>query len=160
MYNGLSRLVDGAVGLPEVGAERAFRVDGSEHAIYFEGVNVIVRSGAGSTEVVDGLGNIIIGYDEDDKDGDSDDKSGSHNLIIGPYHTYSSYGAIVAGSNNTSLAPYGSVLGGEGSVVAGEMGVVLGGRGHDISEEAISATVLGGVGAEAEQPVTIYQGGQ
>ena len=34
-----------------------------------------------------GLGNLVIGYNEDSGD---DDRSGSHNLIVGGYHSYSS----------------------------------------------------------------------
>lgn len=56
----------------------------------FEGANVMVTSGSGATAgPVNGLGNLIVGYDEVISSGTSD-KSGSHNLVAGPGHNYSS----------------------------------------------------------------------
>src|SRR5205085_5001627 len=77
---------------------------GCMHAIgtdvYFEGCNVHIQSGAGSTSgAVNGLGNLIVGYNENPNT--PLDRSGSHNLVVGAFHTYSSYGGLVAGSFNT-----------------------------------------------------------
>lgn len=71
-------------------------VDTTNHVVRFTGANVQIRSGAGASwgtgdddsPDVNGLGNLIIGYDEDDEN----DKTGSHNLVLGPYHTYSQAG--------------------------------------------------------------------
>ena len=44
------------------------------------GVNVHVRDGSGGTDgAVNGLGNLIVGYNEDS----GDTRSGSHNLVVG-----------------------------------------------------------------------------
>ena len=52
----------------------------SEETVLISGANLQVVSGEGATDAtVNGLGNIIVGYDENT----SDDKSGSHNLVVG-----------------------------------------------------------------------------
>jgi hypothetical protein len=82
--------------------------------VYFEGCNVHVRNTTGATTNTDGFGNLIVGYDEGDGD-----KTGSHNLVVGARHTYSSYGGLVAGFSNSVTIPYGSVLGGVGRSAPG-----------------------------------------
>ena len=82
--------------------------------VYFEGCNVHVRNTTGATNITDGFGNLIVGYDEGEGD-----KTGSHNLVVGTRHTYSSYGGFVAGSLNSVTTPFGSVLGGVGRSAPG-----------------------------------------
>jgi hypothetical protein len=63
--------------------------------VIFEGCNVHIRSGAGYTGApVNGLGNLVVGYNEAFPD---DDRTGSHNLVVGAFHSYSSSGGLVAG---------------------------------------------------------------
>ena len=61
------------------------------------GCNVHIRNGEDYTEIENGLGNLMVGYDEADSD---DVKTGSHNLVIGPRHSYDSVGGLVAGHDN------------------------------------------------------------
>lgn len=82
--------------------------------VYFEGCNVHVRNTTGATNFTDGFGNLIVGYDEGEGD-----KTGSHNLVVGRGHTYSSVGGFVAGLSNSVTIPYGSVLGGAGKTAPG-----------------------------------------
>ena len=83
-----------------------------EETVLISGANLQVVSGSGETaEAVNGTGNIIIGYDEDS----GNDKSGSHNLVVGFGHTYSSYGGIVVGFKNSITGVYSSVSGGAGN---------------------------------------------
>ena len=49
----------------------------------FEGCNVHIRNGAGSTNSLNTFGNLIIGYNEKQAD---EAREGSHNLIIGQWH--------------------------------------------------------------------------
>ena len=60
--------------------------------IIFEGVNVHIRNNKSTTTSIDGLGNLIIGYDEmGDEAGvfyPTPQRSGSHNLVIGSGHTF------------------------------------------------------------------------
>jgi hypothetical protein len=54
--------------------------------IYLTGVNLHVVNGAGSTDSTNSLGNVIIGYNEEDP-GSPDDRTGSHMLVVGSYHS-------------------------------------------------------------------------
>jgi hypothetical protein len=91
--------------------------------VFFEGCNVHVRSGSGATDgdtgagvSVNGLGNLIVGYDESNG---INDKSGSHNLVVGERHSYKSYAGFVAGENNEVSGDYSSVSGGYGNTASG-----------------------------------------
>ncbi len=91
----------------------------------FSGCNVYVQNGLGATNgnpnmpgesnnsVVNGVGNLIIGYNVSQAQfGGTDVRTGSHNLILGDSNNYSSYGGLVAGAFNTISAPYATVTGG------------------------------------------------
>jgi hypothetical protein len=93
----------------------------------FTGVNVHVRSGSGYTGgTINGLGNLIVGYDEARISGS--DKSGSHNLVVGPNHNYTSYGGLVAGYENTISGTFAVVNGGAGNLASGMVSSVSGGQ--------------------------------
>ena len=104
----------------------------------FEGCNVHVRNGDGSTDTTNGLGNLIVGYAE----GVGLGRGGSHNLVIGQGHSYTSYGGLVAGSGNTVTGANASVVGGSLNLASAANASVGGGR----SNQAISpgASVSGG----------------
>ena len=89
--------------------------------VVVQGANLIVRNGLGSSDQIDGTGNLIIGYDADDG---SDDKSGSHNLVLGDMHSYTSWGGAVLGYDSLVAGPNASVLGGTGNLVTSGRGVV------------------------------------
>lgn len=77
-------------------------VSGTE--MHITGANLHIESGSGATDGgVNGLGNLIVGYNE--PRAASPDQTGSHNLIVGRYHNYSSYGGLVAGYYNAIAAP-------------------------------------------------------
>jgi hypothetical protein len=100
-------------------------IDGDN--LVLTGMNFQVVSGSGETDGdVNGTGNIIIGYDE--KDDNQDEKSGSHNLVIGRDHSYESYGGIVAGEDNVISRQSASVLGGSRNSADGAGAVVVGGQ--------------------------------
>jgi hypothetical protein len=117
-------------------------VDG-EHNIYITSANLHIRSGAGATDGdVNGLGNLIIGYNESNP---SNTRTGSHNLVIGPYHSYSSYGGLVAGYYNTVSGMYSSVSGGYGGTASGTISSVSGG-GYGTASGMASSVSGGGNG--------------
>lgn len=65
--------------------------------VIFTGANFHIRSGSGSTEDTTGLGNLVIGCNEDvsTDEGISIDPAqrvGSHTLIIGPLHRFTRSG--------------------------------------------------------------------
>ena len=87
--------------------------------IRFSGVNVQVVNGTGSTGGDgNGLGNLVVGYqelrtaDEDDETDDTNDRSGSHNLVVGLANNYSIFAGQVVGGRNTISGLYSTVSGG------------------------------------------------
>jgi len=149
----------------------------------FAGVNVQVVNGAGAeSDVPNGLGNVIVGYDqpfvprEFDKEvcssGDyqtqtdceaagqvwaMQHKSGSHNLVVGPGHRYSWTNGVVSGGNNTINNENAVVMGAGYSIAQGHRAVVLGGSSH--SATGNNAAVLGGWGNTASGAAAKVSGG-
>jgi len=141
-----------------------------------EGCNLHVRSGEGSTYgqdlIPNGLGNLIVGYNEGRGDG-SDEKIGSHNVVIGAYHNYSSWGGFVAGVYNSVLQIGTSVSGGEDNVASGITSSVTGGNANTAAGYTTSitggqkgvatgsmATITGGYENQARGPVASVTGGR
>ncbi len=118
-------------------------------AVVFSGVNVHVNNGLGATDSVNGLGNLVIGYDEPQtstnpvcSDGafenESDclanggvfaaiHKTGSHTLVVGPEHNYSQAGGLLAGFRNTVNGPFAAASGGRSNRASGIHSSVSGG---------------------------------
>lgn len=127
-------------------------VEGTE--LKFRGCNVHVENGEGSTGTVNGVGNLVLGYNE----GGADlNRNGSHNLVVGTGHRYASYAGMVTGRANRLLAPYANAIGGVGNSAAHD-GLVLGGRANRSSGRA--ATVLGGYGNVAAGRFSTTAAGQ
>jgi len=59
--------------------------DGDE--VFITSANLHIVNGEGSTNTTNGLGNLIVGYSEQRGDG-TDDRSGSHNVVVGPAHNF------------------------------------------------------------------------
>lgn len=100
--------------------------------LIFTGVNVHVRNGCGGN-CINGLGNLIVGYNEEPSDLGAGERHGSHNLIIGDRHRYLFCEGIVAGKNNTISGLYASVIGGYNNTASGESSSVSGGRNNTAS---------------------------
>jgi len=114
--------------------------------VVFEKCNVYIRNGSGKTDgAMNGLGNLIIGYNE--TTGENLKRTGSHNLVIGPQHAYTSFGGLVAGRENTISAPYASVTGGRLNTASGLGACVSGGSVNTASKDF--ASVSGGKSNEA-----------
>ena len=96
--------------------------------IAINGANLWITNGLGTTAVVNGLGNLIIGYNES-RTPAPDVRNGSHNLVVGDKQNYGSYGGILAGYTNSVLAPYAAVSGGENNTASGLNSSVSGGTG-------------------------------
>jgi hypothetical protein len=79
--------------------------------VFLDGANLHIRSGSGSTDgTVNGLGNLIIGYNEPSDGGAG--RGGSHNLVVGRENSYASYGGVVGGLRSTVSAPYSAQFAG------------------------------------------------
>lgn len=93
--------------------------------VIFHHANVHVESGAAPT-ALPGLGNLIVGYNEMPTiQGWS--RAGSHNLIVGPSHSFSSTAGAVFGISNTIAAEHATVLGGNKNRAEGASSSILGG---------------------------------
>jgi hypothetical protein len=110
---------------------------GGKPTIQFSGVNVQVVNGEGKTESTNGEGNLVIGYDED-----PGSQTGSHNLVLGSYQTFTSYAGLLAGAVNTASAPFVTVSGGEFNTASAQFGTVGGGNENTAGSEY--ASVSGG----------------
>jgi len=128
-------------------------VDGTE--MYITGANLNIRNGSGSTSgdpadaynsKPDGLGNLIIGYNETAGD-PVQDHSGSHNLVLGQGQRYTSFGGIVAGYSNSITNPYATITGGGYSIASGYFSSVSGGESNMATGEG--AAISGGLGGIA-----------
>jgi len=97
--------------------------------ILYEGVNVHLRSGSGSTDDgvrLTGLGNLVVGYNEEPNDLDPGERDGSHNLIIGREHRFLSFGGLVAGHGNTVSGREATITGGNHNVASGPQSSISG----------------------------------
>lgn len=117
-------------GIP--GLDQYLSVDTSTQTVLFSGANLQIVNGLDSTDApVNGLGNLIVGYNEEaifNSDSASlFERTGSHNIIVGPRHTYQSYGGIVAGRSNNILAPHASVLNGFNNIAEAEFSAIVSG---------------------------------
>jgi hypothetical protein len=152
--------------------------------ITFTGANIHIVSGSGSTNDngnPTGLGNLIIGYDEDPGNptegpggpgpvgpGEGHpptfplqpgDRSGSHNLVIGSWHrfTRAAFGGFVAGELNVIGGEGASVSGGGFNTANGRVSSVSGGGFNTAS--GLQAVVTGGSGNTASGFETSVLGG-
>jgi hypothetical protein len=123
--------------------------------VLFEGANLHVRSGGGSTDdggTPSGLGNLVIGYDESPQAPQLPlpNRGGSHNLIVGPGHEYTSTGGLVAGVANAIAGSGATVAGGFLNQASGPRSAVAGGVGNTASAD--NTSVGGGAGHQAATP--------
>jgi hypothetical protein len=141
-----------------------------------EGANVHVRSGSGLTddncwsslpdfpncEGLTGLGNLIVGYSErrptKGQGFPHEVRTGSHNLVVGKFHSYSSFAGFVAGRQNKVTSAHASVSGGWGNRASGWMSSVSGGQQNVAS--GIGASVSGGLQNVAGREASSVSGGR
>jgi hypothetical protein len=134
-------------------------VDVAASAVIFDGVNLHVRNGLGSTETVNGLGNLVVGYDEPPfADPSLSVKTGSHNVVLGTGHNYLSYGGFVSGENSEILGEHACLLGGIENTALGNHAVVIGGSGN--SSNNSMAVIAGGQDNTAIEGHSAVLGGQ
>lgn len=100
-------------------------VDGTD--MFITGANLHIRNGTTHTFIANGVGNLIVGYNEDRPFGPNV-RTGSHNVVVGAWNNFSSYGGLVVGSFNTISGSFASVSGGHNNVASGVSASVSGGR--------------------------------
>ena len=112
--------------------------------IVFTGANLHIVNGALGTGKVNGLGNLIIGYDEATTLNPGD-RSGSHTLVMGEYNTFTShaFGGVVFGTNNRLDSFFTSILGGTNNLGQSTSSVIVGGDSNAVLEDAGNVVVGG-----------------
>ena len=141
-------------------------VGGIVKTVRLTGANFQVVNGLGATDSLNGLGNLIVGYNE--LRGVSDNRTGSHNIVGGNENNYtaaaghvvgeqndvSGFGSSVSGgSANTALGDHSSVSGGNRNTVSGTYASVSGGRLNTASGYA--ASVSGGINTQPTELIPL-----
>ena len=139
--------------------------------VILTGVNVHIRSGSGRTDdippggpnpcptCVTGLGNLVVGYNEANNVGRLQNRGGSHNVIIGIEHQYTSWAGLVVGESNTISGQNATVTGGAGNTASGDHSSVSGGTGQNVASGA-GASISGGSFNEANGSHASVSGGR
>ena len=125
-------------------------------AITFRSVNLHLQNGTGTTDgTVNGLGNLIVGYDEALT---TSEKTGSHNIVLGRNHTYTSFGGLVGGTNNTISGPNSIALTGSGNVASKDSAVVI--SGFSNISDGFRSVVTGGWQNQVTGSWSVVSGGE
>ena len=146
--------------------------------VIFSGVDVQIINGRGGTYTADGKGNLIIGYNELSQRSNPycsngiyttqqtctlpnvwglNQRSGSHNIIVGIGNDYTQYGSIVAGINSLSNGIVSNVLGGNTNAASGQYSVISGGNFNSAYGDASS--ISGGGNGVASGYISSVSGG-
>jgi hypothetical protein len=103
-------------------------ITGGANEVVITGANLRIVNGLGTTDTTNGLGNLIVGYNElRDLSGDPDDRTGSHNVVVGFQNNFSSFGGLVVGGHSMISGQFASVSGGELNTASGFASSVSGG---------------------------------
>jgi len=149
-------------------------------------INLQLVNGTDDTETTNGLGNLIVGYNELGHP-TVDDRTGSHNVVVGKSNSFTSFGSLVtgwqnmsdgvytsavAGNSNSAMADFSAITGGLSNTASNVAAIVMGGRsniasgfgaavfgGRDNLATGGSATVLGGRLNVAQGPRAVVAGG-
>ena len=101
--------------------------DAATNEVRITGANLRLVNGLGSTETTNGLGNLLVGYPEP-PDREETQQTGSHNVVVGTQHQFSSFGGLVVGRQNEIRGAFASVSGGVRNTAAGQFSAVSGGQ--------------------------------
>jgi hypothetical protein len=149
-------------------------ITGGPNEVVITGANLRIVNGLGSTNSTNDLGNLIVGYNESRVIfGGTDDRTGSHNVVVGEFLNFSSFGGLVVGHNNEVSGEFSSVSGGEFNTASGVRSSVSGGSGNTANGFAASvsggefntassfaASVSGGSNNTASGPTASVSGGE
>ncbi len=134
----------------------AMDVDDAANEVVISGANLRIVNGLGTTNTTNGLGNLIVGYNED-RGGGTDTRIGSHNMVVGREHNFSSFGGLVVGLRNEISGEFASVSGGAGNTASGGAASVSGGNSNTASGG--NSSVSGGTINTASGLRAVWVGG-
>ena len=138
-------------------------VTSGTNEVVITGANLRIVNGLGQTASTNGLGNLIVGYNEprlpvpELEFLPSDIRTGSHNIVVGELHNFTSFGGLVVGQLNEISGEFSSVSGGIGNTASGRSASVMGGLGNTASGEV--ASVSGGLANTASGEFSSVSGG-
>jgi hypothetical protein len=145
--------------------------EGGRPEVVITGANLRIVNGLRGTATANGLGNLIVGYNEPRHDGDNE-RTGSHNVVVGLGHNFSSFGGLVVGRQNALRGAFASVSGGFDNTASGDSASVSGGifnrasgpsasvsGGFDNTAGGSAAVVSGGDGNTASGDAAVVSGG-
>jgi hypothetical protein len=154
--------------------------DATTNEVVISGANLRIVNGLGTTNTTNGLGNLIVGYNESRSTLPNpsgrppviDNRTGSHNVVVGAGQNFSSFGGVVVGYYNEISESWASVSGGAGNTASGPYAAVSGGYATTASGYAAAvsggfvntasgdfASVSGGVGNTASGYAAAVSGG-
>jgi trimeric autotransporter adhesin len=129
-----------------------------DNEVFLTGANLHIVNGLDATQTTNGLGNLIVGYNESRNDPDSPDvRTGSHNVVVGQRHNFSRFGGLVVGDLSTISGDFAVVSSGSQNTARGTFAVVSGGS-HNTASGS-SAAVSGGAGNTASGEFAVVSGG-
>lgn len=140
----------------------------SSSTLAFTGVNIQIQSGAFSM-TPNGKGNLIIGQNRFNEELGEPAREGSHNLVVGDFHSYngtnnflsgigngvwSDFGAIMAGTGNqlgtdSTLVQNSAIVSGKGNIISGgdpSQSVIVGGQNNIIGADSTDTRFTAVVG--------------
>lgn len=153
--------------------------DNSITEVEFRGVNVRINNDSSVNHILNGSGNLILGYNSQpglapeicsslDWDNPTDcvnaghvwsnnHRTGSHNLIIGRSMSYASYGNVLHGDSHASNSPMSAALSGGGNKIQESRSAIVSGYDNQVSERY--AVVIGGSSADSSAEAAVVIGG-
>ncbi|MGE3164134.1 MAG: hypothetical protein AB7O52_04470 [Planctomycetota bacterium] len=113
---------------------------GTVPTIRLTGVNLQIVNGSGATNgnpaspnsvngMTNGTGNLIVGYNEFGTGGNN--RTGSHNLVVGSALQYERWGGAVLGQGNVIRGAWSSVTGGNANTAIGDYAAITGGLNNE-----------------------------
>jgi hypothetical protein len=84
----------------------AMAFDDAANEVVITGANLRIINGLGTTDTTNGLGNLLVGYNEPRSEAIGPNvRTGSHNVVVGRRHSFSRFGGLVVGDLNTISGP-------------------------------------------------------
>jgi hypothetical protein len=133
----------------------ALTFDAATNEVVITGANLRIINGLGQTDCgpqdhprpdcPNGLGNLIVGYNEP-REGGENRRNGSHNVVVGTQHAFSSVGGLGVGRHNEIRGAFASISGGARNTAAGAHASISGGK--DVRQEAKEGWAAGSMGVE------------
>ena len=123
--------------------------------IVLQGCNLHVRSSSAENDT-SGLGNLIVGWDDDLVSPPPGYRSGSNNLVCGNYNSFYRFGCFLAGEYNIANNILASAYGGLQNTAGGVMSVVAG---HNNRANGVYSSISGGENNTASGWASSVSGG-